>query len=264
MRRAVIRRQIEAATMLFNTPVPPAPGAPAPAGGNPVPTPPPTPPVPGPPDPTPKPYVDSTQPPPANPGEQILTVPQRALNDMLAKEKRQGGQHVRRQLAEAAGLDPNTVTDEQLTKVLTDAKAAQDALLTEEQRRQAALDDREKALKAKEDAATAAVAAAEADRRNARREALLTRLGVPLEDVDVARAFLDRAVTDDADEAAVQTAAEQLKTTKPALFTGTPAVPAAPPAPGGLPAGGPPTRQGPTSKPGDRGRERAKAMGLAG
>ncbi|WP_329492536.1 hypothetical protein OG618_37215 (plasmid) [Kitasatospora sp. NBC_01246] len=262
MRRAVMRRQIEAATTLYATPPEPTPAVP-PAGGAPVPTPPPTPPVP--PNPTPRSYVDPTQPAPPNPGETVLNIPQRALNDLLAKEKKQGTRHALRSLAEAAGLDPETVTDEQLKTFLTDSKAARDAALTEEQRRQAALDAREAAVKTRESQAAAALASAEETRRTARREAILTRLGATSsDDLEIAVAFLARAVADDADEAAVQAAAEQLKTTKAALFTGAPVAPVAPPAPGGLPAGGPPPRQTPAVKPGDRGRERAKAMGLAG
>ncbi|MFD4397213.1 hypothetical protein [Kitasatospora sp. NPDC058478] len=254
MRRDLMRRQLLAATTLYNTPADsPTPSAP-PVGG---------------PPPTPADLAARTVPPvtpsgdPAGPGEQTVTYTQRHLNLIMAKEKKQGGQAALRTLAEVAGLDPTTVTDEQLKTFLTDAKATRDAALTEEQRRAADLDAREQALAAKEAQAVATASAAQAELRSARQQAVLLQLGVPAADVEVAQAFLARGLADDADDAAIRTAAEQLKSVRPVLFTGTPAAPAAPPAPGGAPAGSPAHRTGPAARPGDRGRARAEAMGLA-
>ncbi|MFI8085943.1 hypothetical protein ACIF6L_34775 [Kitasatospora sp. NPDC086009] len=254
MRRAVMRRQLLAAATLYNTPPVPTPG-PAPTGGG-APTPTPPAPTPTPPGPVPVPGD------PANPGEQVLQVPQRWLNQAMAKEKKQGATATLRDLATAAGLDPETTTDEVLKALLTDAKATRDAALTEEQRRAADLEAREAAVAAKEAAATTAATTAQKLLRDAKQQAILAQLGVPAADLDVAQAFLTRELADDADDATVLAAAEALKTARPVLFTGAKAAPGTPPAPGGAPAGGPPARTPQSGKPGDHGRARAAAMGL--
>ncbi|MFJ2780279.1 hypothetical protein [Kitasatospora sp. NPDC087315] len=260
MRRAEMRRQLLAAATLYNTPPEPTPPAPSGGGGTPVPTPaelaartgqqstpPPTP----------------GQPDPGNTGEPVLTYTQRHLSHLLAKEKKQGATATLRTLAEAAGLDAENITDEQLKTFITDAKTARDAALTEEQRRAADLEAREAALAAKEAAAATAAATAQTVLREAKQQAALARAGVDPGDLDVAQAFLSRTVADDADDAALLTAVEALKASKPKLFTST-VVPGMPPAPGGAPAGGPPNRtSGSVVKAGDRGRARAQAMGLA-
>ncbi len=73
----------------------------------------------------------------------------------------------------------------------------------------------------------------------------------------------DLAHSPDADEQTVAEAASKLKARRPELFGTSPAPQPhqMPPAPGGAPAGGPPPRQVPAGKPGDRGREMARLRG---
>jgi hypothetical protein len=138
------------------------------------------------------------------------------------------------------------------------ARKAAEAKKTEEQKRQEELDKREQELAARE---TAAIAR----ERAAIRKSALVQLGATGTDLDDALALLERDLRDtpDADETAVQAAAEALKERRGALFGVASATPPGqlPPAPGGAPAGGPPPRQAPAGKPGDRGREMARLRG---
>jgi murein L,D-transpeptidase YcbB/YkuD len=139
------------------------------------------------------------------------------------------------------------------------ARQAEEAKKSDDQKRQEELDRREQELASKEAAATAR------ERAAIRRAAVLS-LGATGEDLADALAILERdlAATPDADEATVTAAAEALKVRRPALFgvaTTVQTPNGLPPAPGGAPAGGPPPRQTPSGKPGDRGREMARIRG---
>jgi hypothetical protein len=255
MHRAQMRLHImQASTLFVDDPnlAPPAAGGGAPGT---VPS------VPSPAD-----LAHLAQVPPVDSDDESVTYTKRHLKLLLSREKDQGRVAAVRALAPAAGIDPDAVTDDQIKTILADAKAARDAAMTEEQRRQADLEAREKALTDREAAAAAKVQAADAKLRESERRAQLVSLGAVGEDLEVALVFLDRslaAATDtDADADAVKAAAEDLKKRRAELFTAATAA-GLPAAPGGAPAGGPPNRQAPTRKPGDAGRARARAMGLA-
>ncbi|GAA1111390.1 hypothetical protein [Streptomyces javensis] len=195
--------------------------------------------------------------------EETVTVTQKRLNLMMTREKDQGRQAALRDLAKEAGLDPDSIDADQLRQVLADAKKLKDAQLSEEQRREAAFDEREKAVSAKETAAAESLATAQAKLQEAQRTAALLSLGAADEDLEDALVLLDKALKDtpDADADAIAEAAKGLKKRRPALFGTAPALkPPTPPAPSGSPAGGPPQRQAPTGKPGDAGRAMAARM----
>lgn len=196
--------------------------------------------------------------------EETVTVTQRRMSLLLTREKDQGRQAALRALAADAGLDPDTVDAAALKQALADAKKIKDAQLSDEQRRDAELAQREQDLAAREAAAEKAAAAAEAKLREAARSAQLVSLGATGQDLEDALLLLTKALEDDpdADEATVAKAAAALKKRRPQLF-GVPAAPdkpATPPAPSGSPAGGPPQRQTPAGKPGDAGRAMAARM----
>ncbi|MFF4409809.1 hypothetical protein [Streptomyces sp. NPDC001404] len=215
------------------------------------------------PAPTPKDVADRTAEADDEP-EPTVTVTQRRMNLLLTREKDQGRQAVLRALAAEVGLDPATVDTGQLKRVLADAQQIRDAQLSDEQRRAAEFDRREKVLAAREAAAEQAVADATARLQKASRSAELLALGATGQDLDDALVLLDKALEGDADPdaAAIAAAATVLKERRPALF-GT-AVPAprtaTPPAPSGAPATAPPTRPAPSGRPGDAGRAMASRM----
>ncbi|MER5302116.1 hypothetical protein ABT039_22035 [Streptomyces lasiicapitis] len=193
-----------------------------------------------------------------------VTVTQRRLNALLTREKDQGRQAALRALAADAGLNPDTVDATQLKTVLAEAKALRDAQLSEEQRREAQFTKREQAVAAKEAEAEQTLAAANGKLQEAQRTAALIGLGASGDDLEDALVLLDKALTDTPadDGEAVSTAAQDLKQRRPNLFGATtpPAKPATPPAPSGSPAGGPPQRHTPATKPGDAGRAMAARM----
>ncbi|MCA1220262.1 hypothetical protein, partial [Streptomyces sp. 8L] len=180
------------------------------------------------------------------------TFTQAEVEALAAKEKAQGKRSAAKEFAEKNGF--STVEDAEA--FIAAARQAEDEKKTEDQKRQEALDKREQDLAARE-------AATVARERAANRRAVLVGLGATGDDLEDAAALL--RVADDADDQTVADAAAALKERRPELFGATTA-PAAgtsqlPPAPGGAPAGGPPQRQAPTSKPGDRGREMARLRG---
>lgn len=212
-------------------------------GGNPPATPPAappaTPPVPGPPAAPPAPQQDPKE------------FTQADLDRIAAREKAQGKRSALADFAKEHGF--NSIEDAQA--FITAARDAQQAALSEQEKREKALADKEAALAARE----AAAATREA---SARRRIVLAGLGATGADLEDAEALLRTG--DDADDATLSTAAEALKARRPELFgaTTTPAAPGTPPpAPGGAPAGGPPPRQTPAGKPGDRGRQMAILRG---
>jgi hypothetical protein len=187
---------------------------------------------------------------PGPPAQRTFT--QAEVEALAAKEKAQGKRSAAKEFAEKHGF--NSIEDAE-TFIAAARKAEEDSL-SEQQKREKALADREAAADARERAAIAR-------ERAANQRAVLVGLGATGVDLEDAAALL--RVADDADDATIAEAAAKLKERRPELFGVTPATdptaPQLPPAPGGAPAGGPPSRQSATGKPGDRGREMAKLRG---
>ncbi|MEU7338701.1 hypothetical protein [Streptomyces sp. NPDC007074] len=202
-------------------------------------------------DPTP-PAGDPTPADPPKPGPPARTFTQAEVEALAAKEKAQGKRSAAKEFAEKHGFS----SIEDAEAFIATARKAQEDALSEQEKREKALAEREAAADARERAALAR-------ERDASRRATLVGLGATGDDLDDAAALL--RVADDADAATVADAAAKLKERRPELFGVTPpADPAAttlPPAPGGAPAGGPPSRQAPGGRPGDRGREMARLRG---
>lgn len=179
------------------------------------------------------------------------SVTQEDLSRLLAREKTQGGRAAVKKLLGELGFD----NSEALTEFITTKRDAEQAALTELQRREQAADEKLRAAEARE-------AQAAAKERVAIRRAALAGLGAAGDDMADAVLLIDRALDDqpDADEEAVAAAAEQLKGRRPELFGQ--ARETTPPAPGGSPAGGPPSRGGVPPKPGAAGLEMARRRGF--
>ncbi|MFF2731787.1 hypothetical protein ACFVS9_28250 [Streptomyces sp. NPDC058008] len=196
----------------------------------------------------PKPKPPATRPGPAD-GE--LIVRSDWLEQKLTAEKDSGRRNGNQRLAADLGFDDvNGLRD-----YVAAQKAAEQAQLSETERRAQELEERERRLAEKETLAAALVT-------TATRRATLVGLGATGADLDDATALL--RVDNDATDDDVTAAAEALKSRRPELFGVRQVDPASlqlPPAPGGAPAGGPPARQTPTGKPGDRGREMARLRG---
>jgi hypothetical protein len=181
-------------------------------------------------------------------GEIVVT--QAWLDSRLAGEKDSGRRNGNQRLASDLGFD----SVENLRSYVDKQREAERTQLSEAERRQQELEERERKLVEREAQAAAAVHAAN-------RRSVLVSLGATGDDLDDATALLrvDNNATDDQ----VREAAEALKARRPELFgvTPSPTITTPPPAPGGAPAGGPPARQAPAGKPGDRGREMARLRG---
>lgn len=200
-----------------------------------------------------------TAPKPGPPAPSTVSMTQDELTALAAKEKSQGERAGARKALEKFAADHGFTTVEDAETFIAAARKAQQDALSEEERRRQELDQREQELAAKE-------AAAAVRERAAIRKAALLSLGATGTDLEDALALLERDLRDtpDADETAVQAAAEALKARREYLFGATAPAPtpnSMPPAPGGAPAGGPPPRQTPAGKPGDRGREMARLRG---
>ncbi|WP_093804013.1 DUF4355 domain-containing protein [Streptomyces sp. Wb2n-11] len=197
----------------------------------------------------PKPKAPATRPGPAD-GE--LIVRSDWLEQKLTAEKDSGRRNGNQRLASDLGFDDVN----SLRQYVEDKKKAEQAQLSETERRAKELEDRERKLAEKETQAAAR-------ERVANRRAILVGLGATGTDLDDATALL--RVDNDASDDDVTAAAEALKARRPELFgvrpQTDPAAPQLPPAPGGAPAGGAPARQATTGKPGDRGREMARLRG---
>ncbi|MFH9246673.1 hypothetical protein ACH4LK_14720 [Streptomyces lydicus] len=178
-------------------------------------------------------------------------ISQEELSRLLAREKTQGGRAAVKKLLGELGFD----NSEALTEFITAKRDADQAALTEIERREQAAEEKLRVAEAREAQATAR-------ERAAIRRAALAGLGATGDDLSDAILLIDRALDDqpDADEEAVAAAAEQLKERRPELFGQTSA--ATPPAPGGSPAGGPPSRGGVPPKPGAAGLEMARRRGF--
>ncbi|TXS42931.1 hypothetical protein [Streptomyces sp. t39] len=194
---------------------------------------------------------------PGPPPSRVFT--QDEVASLAAKEKAQGERAGARKALEdlAAKLGFSKIEDAEA--FIEAGRKAQEAALSEDEKRRAELDRREQELAAKE-------AAAVTRERAAIRRSILVGLGATGDDLDDAAALL--RVDDDADEQAVQDAAEKLKTRRPELFGTTtapaPAPQTLPPAPSGAPAGGGLPRTPAAGKDAIRAaaRERAERMGL--
>ncbi|KOU62119.1 hypothetical protein [Streptomyces sp. IGB124] len=184
---------------------------------------------------------------PADPPAQ--TVSQDDLNRLLAREKTQGGRAAVKKLLVDLGFD----TAEALGEFITTKREADQAALSEIERREQAAAERERQ-------ADQRLADAEAREHAAVRRAVLAGLGASGDDLADAVVLIERALADqpEADEAAVTAVAEQLKTRRPGLFGQQ----SPPPAPGGSPAGGPPSRGGLPPRPGAAGLEMARRRGF--
>ncbi|WP_406738551.1 hypothetical protein [Streptomyces sp. NBC_00853] len=144
-------------------------------------------------------------------------------------------------------------TPEALGAFITTKREADQAALSEVERREQAAAELERQ-------ANQRLADAETRERAAVRRTVLAGLGASGEDLADAVVLIERVLADqpDADEAAVTVLAEQLKERRPNLFgQQTP-----PPAPGGSPAGGPPSRGGLPPRPGAAGLEMARRRGF--
>ncbi|GAB2751635.1 MULTISPECIES: hypothetical protein [Streptomyces] len=180
--------------------------------------------------------------------EQQVTFTQDRLGKMLTREKAQGERAGIKRLLSQLGFD----SPKALSEFVTAQREAEQAALSEVERREQAAAERELQAARREEQA------AERERAALRRAALVA-LGAKGDDLVDAERLL--AVDDeDADEAGIQAAAEALRARRPELFgeVRTP-VPAAP---AGAPAGRGPTRTAPVSKPGSAGLEMARRRGL--
>ncbi|MFE6872314.1 hypothetical protein ACFVFS_37940 [Kitasatospora sp. NPDC057692] len=162
----------------------------------------------------------------ADPGSTLIT--QDTLSRLLAREKSQGERAAAKKIATDLGF-PDTAA---LAAWVEAQRAAEQAALTEVERREQAAQQRERDAEQREQQAFARL-------RAAVRQTALARLGA--RDADLADAVRLLDVPDDADEDAVTEAAKALAERRPELFGQTKPV-APPPAPAGSPAGGPPPR----------------------
>ncbi|MEU9188224.1 hypothetical protein AB0D14_27545 [Streptomyces sp. NPDC048484] len=180
--------------------------------------------------------------------EQQVTVTQDRLGKMLTKEKAQGERAAIKRLLSSLGFD----TPKALTDFVTLQREAEQAAMTEVERREQVAAEKELQAARREELA------AERERAALRRAALVS-LGAEGDDLVDAERLL--AVDDeDADESQISAAAEALRSRRPELFGEVRRqVPAAP---DGAPAGRGPQRTKPVSRPGSAGLEMARRRGL--
>ncbi|MGW0731850.1 hypothetical protein [Streptomyces sp. NPDC002851] len=184
----------------------------------------------------------------SNRDEATVSLSQKHLSTLMAREKDQGGRAAVRSLVDKLGFSSASALEEFIASV----RQAEQEQLTEAERREQALADREQAALARESAAVAR-------EREATRRALLASAGATGRDLDDAVALL--RVADDADETAFDEAVQELKDRRPELFA-QPTHPN-PAAPGGAPASVPPPRpRNIERKPGAGGLEMARRRGL--
>ncbi|MFI2620382.1 hypothetical protein [Streptomyces sp. NPDC018584] len=193
--------------------------------------------------------------------EEKVVFTQRRLNVLMKSEKEEGRRAALRSIAENAGLDPDTFDPEKFGELFKQAEQDRRQKLSEEQRRAEELEARQQALEAREAAAAQREAAAAARDRDSKVRAALVRLGATGDDLDDAAALI--RITDDADDTAIQEAADKLRERRGELF-GAPPAQGLPPAPSGAPAAGNAPRQPVPGKDAvkDAARARAEAMGL--
>ncbi|MER6425753.1 hypothetical protein [Streptomyces sp. NPDC001137] len=185
---------------------------------------------------------------PSNSDEATISVSQKHLSTLMARKKDQGGRAAIRNLVDKLGFPSASALED----FITGARQAEQEQLTEAERREQVLAEREQAALAREEAAIAR-------EQDATRRARLVGAGVTGRDLDDAVVLLRAG--NEADEAALDAAVQELRSRRPELFTGS--VHAEPAAPGGAPASVPPSRPGNTEhKPGAHGLEMARRRGL--
>ncbi|MDX3343515.1 hypothetical protein PV409_36760 [Streptomyces sp. ME02-6979.5a] len=201
-------------------------------------------------DGTPNPQDPPKPGPPATP----RTFTQDELTALAAKEKAQGERAGARAALEKVAADLGFTNLDDAKTFIEEGRKAQEAQLSEQQKRERELAEREAKADAREKAA-------EARERTANRRALLVGLGATGDDLDDAAALL--RVADDAEDEDVQAAADALKQRRPELFGATrqPDPASVPPAPTGLPAAGVPRPGASQPKPGERGLAMLKRRG---
>ncbi|MFF2650458.1 hypothetical protein [Streptomyces sp. NPDC058045] len=170
------------------------------------------------------------------------------LGKMLTREKAQGERAAVKRLLSTLGFD----TPKALSEFVTTQREAEQAALSEVERREQVAQERELQAARREELA------AERERAALRRAALVA-LGAEGDDLLDAERLLS-VDDEDAGEAQFQAAAEQLRARRPELFGEARTRVSA--APGGAPAGRGPTRTTSVSKPGSAGLEMAKRRGL--
>lgn len=205
--------------------------------------------------PTTPPASAADEPPkPAPPTAGTVVMTQEELSALAAREKSQGKRSALKEWAAEHGFS----NPDDAAAFIKAAREAQQAQLSEAEKREQALAEKERELAAREAQAAARL-------REATRKAALVALGATGDDLEDATALL--RVDDDADEETVRAAAEKLRERRPELFgaTRTPEQRTTlPPAPSGAPAGAPPARP-PATKDDIKARalERARQMGYA-
>lgn len=181
--------------------------------------------------------------------EQQVTVTQDRLGKMLTREKAQGERAAIKRLLTTLGFD----TPKALTEFVTEQREAEQAALSEVERREQVAQERELQAARREELA------AERERAALRRAALVA-LGASGDDLVDAERLLTTG-EEDADDAQIQAAAEALHSRRPELF-GDVRRPPVPAAPAGAPAGRGPSRTTAPPKPGAAGLEMARRRGL--
>ncbi|UUU31996.1 hypothetical protein JIX56_19960 [Streptomyces sp. CA-210063] len=192
---------------------------------------------------------------PPSPGK--IEADQETLKNLLAREKSQGERAGVRSLLDKLGFTSTDDLSAALAKAkeVEDArKAAEDAALTEVERREKAATDAIAAAEARE-------AAAARREQVAQRRAALVGLGATGDDLVDAEVLLRNTVPAGADEQAINEAAAALKERRPGLFGATKET-TPPPAPAGAPAGGPPRTPQNPAKAGQGGLDMARRRGF--
>jgi hypothetical protein len=179
--------------------------------------------------------------------EQQVTVTQDRLGKMLTREKAQGERAAVKRLLSQLGFD----SPRALNEFVTSQREAEQAALSEVERREQAAAERELQAARREEIA------AERERAALRRAALVA-LGAEGDDLTDAELLL--ATDEEADEGQIAAAAEALRVRRPELFGDKRGPVAA--APGGAPAGRGPVRTRPVRQPGSAGWEMARRRGL--
>ncbi|MEU7640908.1 hypothetical protein AB0C11_33405 [Streptomyces sp. NPDC039016] len=180
--------------------------------------------------------------------EQQVTVTQERLGKLLTREKAQGERAAIKRLLATLGFE----SPKALAEFVASQREAEQAALSEVERREQAAAEREVQAARREELA--------AEREwAALRRAALVALGASGDDLVDAERLL---VSDDeeADEVQVQAAAEALRARRPELFGEVRT--AVPTAPAGAPAGRGPSRMAPVPRPGAAGLEMARRRGL--
>ncbi|MEK2478879.1 hypothetical protein [Streptomyces noursei] len=180
--------------------------------------------------------------------EQQVTVTQERLGKLLTREKAQGERAAIKRLLASLGFE----SPKALTEFVTVQREAEQAALSEIERREQAAAERELQVARREELAVQREQAA-------LRRAALVALGASGEDLVDAERLL-ATDDEDADEAQIQAAAEALRARRPELFGDVRGPVAA--APAGAPVGRGPSRTTPAQRPGSAGLEMARRRGL--